>query len=229
VQALEALPPRPLELRPVVTIYQFRSGTAQVPATAATDMFTEALVKSHQFRVVERVEVARDVMPEKQFNGAGQATGTVAQQQLRGAQYVFEGIVSEANAGEPQHQGGISIGGLNLGGSNNKDTIAIDVRILDAGTRDILDSVTARMEFKGTSAGLSGTGALLGTLAGLSGNPANPLAPDASYQASPNEGLDRALRACINAAVLQLVKSVPAGQRPASVSATQSPQSPQSP
>ena len=109
---------------------------------AATDIFTTSLIESHQFRVVERNRLSQGIVPEKQLNGAGQTTGTVAQHQLRGARYIFEGTVTEANAGADQHQTGVSIGGLTLGGGKNKDTIAIDVRILDAETGDVLDSVS---------------------------------------------------------------------------------------
>jgi curli biogenesis system outer membrane secretion channel CsgG len=210
IQALEGLPPRPLDQRPGVTIYQFRSGVPQITALAATDMFTQALVHSRQFRVVERAQYEHTILPEKQLNGAGQSTGTVAQQQLHGAQYIFEGTVSEESSSQGQHQGGFSIGGLTLGGSRNHDSIAIDVRILDAATGDVLDSVTVRKTLESSSASVSGTAALAGTLAALHGRSANPLTPDVNYQGSSNESVDRALRACINTAVLQLVRTVPA-------------------
>ena len=88
-------------------------------------MVTNALIESGQFRVVERQRIAQGVILEKQMNAANQTSGDVAQKQLRGARYIFEGTVSEANAGATQRQGGISIGGLTLGGGKNKDTIAI--------------------------------------------------------------------------------------------------------
>ena len=209
LQLLENLPPRPLDKRPVVTIYQFRSGVAQLQAAAATDMFTQALVKSRQFRVVERAQLERGIVAEKQLNGVGQSTGAAAQHPLRGAQYIFDGTVSEAGAATAQKQGGINIGGLSLGGGHNKDTVAVDVRILDAETGDILDSVTVRKELNDSSSGISGTAALAGTLASMKNKIASPLTPDVSYQDNKTESIDRALRACINTAVLQLVRSVP--------------------
>ena len=51
---------------------------------AGTDIFATALVESHQFRLVERNRLNQGIVPEKQINGAGQSTGTVAQHQLRG-------------------------------------------------------------------------------------------------------------------------------------------------
>jgi curli biogenesis system outer membrane secretion channel CsgG len=88
--------------------------------------------------------------------------------------------------------------------------LALDVRILDAGTGEVLDSVSVRKELTGRGAGISGTGSLIGTLAAMSGRTASPLIPDVSYQQANNDSVDGALRACINAAVLQLVRSIPA-------------------
>lgn len=204
--ALKGLDAKPLDQRVAVAIYDFHSGAPSVSVAAATDMFTNALIESAQFRVVERQRLAQGVILEKQLNAAGQTSGTVAQKQLRGAQYIFEGTVSEANAGESQKQGGISIGGLSLGGGKNKDSIAVDVRILDADTGDVLDSVSVSKALDSNTSGISGTAALAGTLASMRGRIANPLTPDVSYQTSHQEGVDKALRACIESAVLALIK-----------------------
>ncbi len=207
-KALEALPPKPLEERIPVTIYEFHSGVAGVDVGAATDMFTTALVESRQFRVVERNRMAQGVIVEKQLNGAGQASGDAAQHQLRGARYIFEGTVSEVNVGASQHQGAISIGGLNLGGGKNKDTLAIDVRILDANTSDVLDSVSVSKVLNDSSVGVSGTAALASTIASMSGRSISPLTPDVNLQGAHREGVDAALRACIETSVLALIKRI---------------------
>jgi curli biogenesis system outer membrane secretion channel CsgG len=206
--ALKALGSRPLEQRVAVTIYEFHSGVPNVSVTAATDIFTTALIESGQFRVVERQRLAQGVIAEKQMNAAGQSTGDAAQKQLRGARYIFEGTVTEANAGETQRQGGISIGGLTLGGGKNKDTIAVDVRILDAETGDVLDSVSVSKVLNDSSSSISGTAAFASTLASLRGGVANPLTPDVNYQSTHQESVDKALRACIETSVLALIKRV---------------------
>ncbi len=206
--ALAALPPRPLEQRVPVTIYEFHSGVQEVSVAAATDIFTTALIESHQFRVVERNRLSQGVIPEKQMNGAGMTTGDAAQHQLRGARYIFEGTVTEANAGADQKQGGVSIGGLTLGGGKNKDTIAIDVRILDADTGDVLDSVSVSKALSDTAVGVGGTAAFASTVASMSGHSASPMTPDVNYQASHRESVDKALRACIETSVLALIKRV---------------------
>jgi len=83
-------------------------------------MFKTALIDSGQFRVVERARIEQTVIREKQLNAAGQSTGSTAQNQLRGAQYIFEGTISEVNGSEKQNQAGVNVAGLNLGGGNNK-------------------------------------------------------------------------------------------------------------
>jgi curli biogenesis system outer membrane secretion channel CsgG len=215
---LAALPRAPLEARVPVTIYEFHTGVPDVSVVTATDMFTTALVESGQFRVVERQRLNQGVLYEKQLNAAGQTTGDTAQKQLRGARYVFEGTVSESNAGQDQKQGTINVGGLNLGHGDNKDMIAVDVRILDADTGDVLDSVSVRKALSSSNVAVSGTGALLNTLASLRGRAANPLTPDVDYQGGHKASVDEALRACIEASVLAVVKHIngatTAGARP---------------
>jgi len=207
-QAFAALPPRPLEQRVPVTIYEFHVGVPDVSVAAATDIFTTTLIESHQFRVVERNRLNQGVLIEKQLNGASQSTGNAAQRKLREARYIFEGTVSEANAGADQHQGGINIGGLSLGGGKNKDTIAIDVRILDAATGDVLDSVSVSKVLNDTSVGIAGTASFANTIASMRGRTANPLTPDVQLQSSHKESVDKALRSCIESAVLALIQRV---------------------
>ncbi|MGC3981044.1 MAG: CsgG/HfaB family protein [Steroidobacteraceae bacterium] len=205
---LDKLAPKPLNQRAAVSIYEFRSQVSQVTETSATDMFMTALVRSHQFRVVERNRLNEGVAQEKRLNAAGQTTGDTAQKSLRGAQYLFEGAVTEANAAVDADQGGINIGGLQLGGGKSKDVISVDVRILDADTGDVLDSITVSKAVKGSSLGISGTAALVNTIAESRGGSASAYTPDVSAQTSKQDGLDAAVRACIEDAVLELAKRV---------------------
>ena len=215
--ALQALGAKPLEQSVPVTIYEFHSGSPSVSVGAATDMFTTALVESGQFRVVERQRLSQDLMAEKQMNAAGQTSGDTAQKQLRGARYIFEGTVTEANPQEDQKQGGINIGGLNLGAGKAQDTLAIDVRIVDADTGDVLDSIKVSKVLSDSNSGVSGTGAFVSTLAAMRGRVANPLTPDVNYQTAHKESVDKALRACIDTAVLALIKRLEPAASAASV------------
>jgi curli production assembly/transport component CsgG len=197
--------PRKQGDRVAVTVYEFRSLLPAMNARTATDMFTTALVQSGQFRVVERNRMNEGVVREKQLQQAGWASGNAAQQQLRGAQYIFEGTVSEANVAESQGSGGINVAGLQIGGGRNQDSIAVDVRVVDAGNGDVLDAVTVRKPIATKEAAVSGVGNLIGTVMAQRGR-SSPYVPDAQAQGRSSEGLDSAVRAAIDEAVLQLAR-----------------------
>lgn len=203
-QKLKKLPRRPGE-RVAVTIYEFRSALPNVSGRAATDMFKTALVQSGQFRVVERSRLNEGVVREKQLQQGGWASGKAAQTQLRGAQYVFEGTLSEANQGEVQRSGGVGVAGMQVGGGSNEDSIAIDVRIVEAASGDIVDAITVRKSIKADEASVSGVGNLLNTILAQRGR-ASPYTPDLQAQQRRTEGVDAALRAAIEEAVLQLAR-----------------------
>lgn len=203
-QKLKKLPRRQGE-RVAVTIYEFRSALPNVSGRAATDMFKTALVQSGQFRVVERSRLNEGVVREKQLQQGGWASGKAGQTQLRGAQYVFEGTLSEANQSEVQRSGGVGVAGMQVGGGSNKDSIAIDVRIVDAASGDIVDAITIRKSIKADEASVSGVGNLLGTIMTQRGR-SSAYTPDVQAQQRRTEGVDSALRAAIEEAVLQLAK-----------------------
>jgi curli biogenesis system outer membrane secretion channel CsgG len=204
--ALKQFTPKPLAKRVAVAIYAFRSEVPEVGVRGATDMFVTALTQSGQFRVVERSRLNDGVGKEKQLNAAGMTSGSTAQRKLRGAQYLFEGSITEANAGEKSRQSGLNIGGMTIGGGSTSDSIAVDVRIIDADTSDVLDAVSVRRPIKSSTSNVSGTAALMGTIASMKGRTASPLTPDLSTQSSQREGVDKVVRAAIETAVLQLIK-----------------------
>ncbi len=195
-QKLKKLPRVPGE-RVAVTIYEFRSVLPNVSASAATDMFKTALVQSGRFRVGERSRPNEGVVREKRLQQGGWASGKAAHTQLRGAQYVFEGALSEASAAEAQRAGGVNVAGMQVGGASNQDSIAIDVRIVDA--------ITVRTSIRADEASVSGLGNLLGTVLAQRGK-YSPYTPDVQAQQRSGEGFDSALRAAIEEAVLQLAQ-----------------------
>lgn len=203
--------PRPLGERVSVGIYEFRSEVAEVNARMAADMFTTALVRSGQFTVVERARINTNVMREKQMNAAGQTTGTTAQQQLLEARYLFEGTVSEANRNANTNKSGVSVGGARIGGGGNKDTIAVDVRIIDASNGAVLDAIAVRKEITAGETAVSGLGNLASTYLTSRGKTPSTLMPDVEHQSTRKESVDAALRSCIELAVLELSKRL---QRP---------------
>lgn len=190
--------------RVVVSIYEFRSSMPELGARGATDMFKTALLANGRFRVVERARLNEGVAREKQLNSAGQSTGRSAEEKLIAAEYIFEGTISEASTGEQQDQSGINIGGLQIGGGKSSETIAIDVRIIDAATGELMDAMTLRRALTGSTSAISGTNALFQTLATLRGRSASPLVPDLNMQSSRKDSVDKALRGLIDESVTKL-------------------------
>ena len=199
---LQNLPRKPLGERTAVTIYQFRSGIASLNNAAATDMFTTALVRSGQFRVVERAQFNPGVIAEKSLNAAGKTTGTGAQIKLTAAKYIFEGAISEAANNTDQSASTMSLGGMNATHGNASGAIAIDVRIIDAETGDVLDSVSVSEPLRSRKSGVSGVGSLMGALGAFK---AGGIAGDLGTSSSHDDNIDHALRGAIEDAVLELV------------------------
>ena len=202
-QAIKKLPRKSGE-RVAVTIYEFRSGVTEIPARGATDMFKTALVQSGQFRVVERARLEQGVLREKQMNAQGMSKGTSAQQQLRDAQYVFEGAITEANPNQNARSGSIGVAGAEIGGGTNKDMIGIDVRIIDVASGDIVDVITVRKPIASDSIGIGGIGNLIATVRSVAGKAVSPYTPDVRVDQKRRESLDQALRAVIDDAVVVL-------------------------
>lgn len=197
---LESLP-RPAGDRKVVTIYKFRSSVPEVAAENATDMFTTALIKSGAFLVAERQRLNEGIMAEKQLNSQGLTTGNAVEEKLAGADYIFEGSVTEANSQESKTGVAGTFKGLGLEGSQEKGRIGLDLRVIDARSGVVLDAVNVSKSVKEGGFSVSGVGALLGSLTKkqLDGG-------DAAVTHGSKEGVDTALRECIEEAVYQLIK-----------------------
>jgi curli biogenesis system outer membrane secretion channel CsgG len=190
--------------RVAVSIYEFRSSVNEINARGATDMFKTALLANGRFQLVERARLSEGVIREKQLNAAGQSTGSSAQRQVRAAEYIFEASITELSAGDQQSQGGINIGGMQLGGAANVDSLGIDVRIVDASNGDVRDALSLRRPLKSSATQVSGIAALVQTVQGMRGRAASPLLPDVNLQTTRKDSVDRALRGLIDDAVAQL-------------------------
>jgi len=199
-QKLENLPRRQGP-RKAVTIYRFRSTVGEIDGANATDMFTTALIKSGAFRVMERQQLNEGIMEEKRLNSQGMTTGDNAEQRLIGADYIFEGAVTEANSQDSSSGIGGSYKGLGAEASGRKAEIGLDVRVLDARTGEVLDAVNVRKKVKEGGVSLSGIGSFAQKFTKHSLDGA-----DLSMSNEKKEGVDKALRACIEEAIYQLIK-----------------------
>jgi curli biogenesis system outer membrane secretion channel CsgG len=92
---------------------------------------------------------------------------------IKGAQYLIAGTVSSYEENTSGTGGGIGIAGFSIGGKQEKAYIAVDLKVIDATTGEIVDSRT--IEASSTSGGLSlggGVGMFSGSLSQYKKTPA---------------------------------------------------------
>ena len=200
------LPRKSSDARVAVAIYEFTSNLPEISPRGATEQFKTALVQSGQFRVVERAKLDRGVVREKQMNAAGQTTGSASQQQLRGAEYIFEAEITELGSGTRTSSNGVNIGGLQIGGASNRDEFGIDVSIVDANTGDVVDAISVRKRMKGAARSVGGIGALINRVRAEKGKGGVAYSPEVQHQSTSKDNFDAVLREAIEEAVHELAK-----------------------
>jgi curli biogenesis system outer membrane secretion channel CsgG len=134
--------------KPVVSIADFKKTVAigwwggQVGRDMA-DMLANELMGTKQFRVVERQKIGA-VLAEQDLAASGRIKkGTGAKTgELTGAQYMITGAVTAYQENVADTGGGLSFKGIKLGGSKGKAYIAVDIRVIDASTGEVVDSRT---------------------------------------------------------------------------------------
>lgn len=200
------LPRKSSDARVAVAIYEFTSNLPEISPRGATEQFKTALVQSGQFRVVERAKLDRGVVREKQMNAAGQTTGSTSQQQLRGAEYIFEAEITELGSGTRTSSNGVNIGGMQIGGASNRDEFGIDVSIVDANTGDVVDAISVRKRMKGAARSVGGIGALINRVRAEKGKGGVAYSPEMQHQSTSKDNFDAVLREAIEEAVHELAK-----------------------
>lgn len=171
------------------------------------EMLVTALINSNRFSVVERQALSA-VMQEQELSASG-ATQTGAGGPQRGKIKTADLIISAAvTEFEPQASGGSAgIGGGGgvgsgvlgalLGGALNKAHMALDIRIVDTSTSEILASTRVQGQASdiagGIMAGFFGGWALGGGLSGYANTP-----------------MEKAIRVCIIEAVRYISQTISA-------------------
>ena len=171
------------------------------------EMLVTALINSNRFSVVER-QVLGAVMQEQELAASGAAqTGSGAQRgQIKTADIIITAAVTEF---EPQASGGRAgigggggvgsgvLGGL-LGAALNKAHMAMDIRIIDTSTSEVL----AATRVQGQASDVAG-----GFMAGFLGS----WALGGGLSAYANTPMEKAIRICIIEAVRYISQATPAG------------------
>ncbi len=134
--------------KPVVGIADFKKSIAinwwggQIGRDMA-DMLANELMGTKKFKVVERQKI-NAVLAEQDLaasgrvrKGSGASTG-----QLTGAQYLVTGTVTSYSEDVADTGGGLSFKGISIGGNKGKAYIAVDLRVIDTTTGEVVDSRT---------------------------------------------------------------------------------------
>lgn len=168
------------------------------------EMLVTALINSSRFSVVERQALGA-VMQEQELAASGAAqAGSVQRGQIKTADIVISAAVTEF---EPYASGGgAGIGGFGgagggifsglIGGSMNKAHMALDLRLIDTSTSEILSSTRVQ----GSSTDMAG-----GIMTGFFGN----WGLGAGLGGYANTPTEKAIRVCIIEAVKYICQNIP--------------------
>jgi curli biogenesis system outer membrane secretion channel CsgG len=151
-------------------------------ASELQDMLASELVSTKAFSVLERKEIDA-VLSEQDLSASDRVSSKtkVQMKKLKGAQYLIAATVSAYEENTSGKKGGIRFKGLSLGGGKNKAYIAVDLKVIDTETGEIVDARTIEASSKGSALG-----------AGLSIR--NFSVGGESYKKTPT---GKAIRACI--------------------------------
>ncbi len=170
------------------------------------EMLITALINSNRFSVVER-QALEAVMREQELSASGAAEegARIERGKIRTADLIITAAVTEfepqASGGRAGVGGGGSIGrgalGALLGGALNKAHMALDIRVIDTSTSEII----AATRVQGQASDISGAimAGFLGSW-GLGGE----------LSAYANTPMEKAIRVCIINAVKYIAQTIPA-------------------
>ena len=118
------------------------------------EMLTTALINSGRFIVVER-QAIRDVLNEQDLGASGRTTSEGAAKfgRMLNSQILIRGAVTQFGMRESGGGGGLSIKGVDVGLATSQAAVGVDIRMYDATTGQVLDSV--RCEGNASSTGLN--------------------------------------------------------------------------
>jgi curli biogenesis system outer membrane secretion channel CsgG len=144
-----------LKKRIAVINFEDRSGYGHNIGQGVADMLVTSLVESERFIVIERAELD-EILKEQGLGQTGLVTPQSAAKvgQLLGLQRIITGSITEF--GSKQDKVGGGIGGFNIGVSTTTARVAVDIRIVNVNTGEIVMAKSA--EGEDSSTGLDNVG-----------------------------------------------------------------------
>jgi len=148
--------------KPVIAVIEFKneSGAAWWRGGVGWElsgMLSNELAATGDFRVLERTKL-ESVLSEQDLAMSGRVDPSTGAKfgKLVGAQYLVAGTVTAYEENTASTGGGLSFGGVSLGGKSSEAYLAIDLRVIDSSTGEIahVRTVEGRSKGGGVSLGL---------------------------------------------------------------------------
>ncbi|MEJ2685119.1 MAG: CsgG/HfaB family protein [Candidatus Sulfobium sp.] len=138
------------------------------------DMLASELVSTRAFHVLERKEIDA-VLGEQDLGASGRISRSTRAKigRIKGAKYLVAATVSSYEENTSGTGGGLSVGLFSIGGKKTKAYIAVDLKVIDTETGEIVDART--IEASSSSGGLNlggGVGMFSGSLSQYKKTPA---------------------------------------------------------
>ncbi|MEW6110054.1 MAG: CsgG/HfaB family protein [Nitrospirota bacterium] len=170
--------------------------------TGLRDMLTTALVQSKRYKVLERQEFS-SIQDEIALGEQGyvEKKTAIKKGKVKGADLLVVAAITGWDPGTSGTSGGIGVGGFGgfggIFGGVRKSSMAMDIRIIDTSTSEVLSAT--RVEGQATDVNIGGLGGgLIGTV-GLAGGLH-------TYAKTP---MEKAIRTCIYEAAKYIIGNTP--------------------
>jgi curli biogenesis system outer membrane secretion channel CsgG len=119
-----------------------------------SDMLVSELASTKAFQVLDRKDLDA-VLSEQDLGNSGRVSAATKAKMgnIKGAKYIVAATVSSYEESTSGGSGGISVGGISLGGKKEKTYIACDLKVVDTETGEIVDTRTIEAESSGVGLG----------------------------------------------------------------------------
>jgi curli biogenesis system outer membrane secretion channel CsgG len=116
------------------------------------DMLAAELVSMGSFQVLERKELEA-VISEQDLGASGRVDPKTAAKvgKIKGAKYLVAGTVSAFEEGTAGKGMGVSVMGLSVGGKKERAYMAVDLKVIDTTTGEIVEARTVEATSESTS------------------------------------------------------------------------------
>ena len=164
--------------KPRVTVLRFENKTranwwSNTTGTELQDLLVNELASTKAFRIMERREL-KAALSEQQLSESGmvQDSTKVKTGNIKGAQYLIAATVSAYEENTEKSGGGLNYRGFSFGGESKRAYIAIDLKVIDAETSEIIDTRTVEATSSSGGMKMSGPSAMVPGLSGSLGKQA---------------------------------------------------------